>query len=360
MSMAASKASNVLLAKCRAKFGRRLSEEDITTLVNCRTVQEAAAYLKSNTRYASVLEGSDPAAMHRLNVENALKRMLFDEFSALCRYELSVGEWLSDYIIMSGEIKQIMSFLWLLSAGRPEEFLFTLPGFFMQHMDFDYAQLSKCRSYTDFLQLMRSSRYSRVLRAFAPLDGEGVDCAAIEHALYDEFYKTVLGIIKQHYKGAARDELLDIIITQMDMRNFCHVYRMKKYYGAEPDTVRAMLLGNDSNVSQRLRNEIINESDPDEVMRLFMERSGYGRKLRLDISDVVGVEFAARRILFAKAVRMMRFSIHPASVLLSYIIFAETEVQDITTIVEAVHYKTPPEEILKLITIDYLMEDTNK
>lgn len=354
MSIAASKASNVLLAKCRAKFGGRLTGQDITALMSCRTVQEAAAYLKSSTRYAAVLETTDPLAMYRINVESAVRRMMYDDFSSLCRYELSVGEWFSDYIIMSGEILQIISFLCLLAADRPEEFISTLPGFFMQHADFDYAKLGQCHTYEEFLEVMRTSRFGRVLRAFTPLEGEAFDCAAIEHALYRHMYAIITDTVKKHYSGDAKEELLDLIGTQLDMRNICYVYRMKKYYGAEPDLVRALLFSEETRISSRLLGDIINAPDAETALKLFSERSANGRKLAAALEHSASIEIAAREIVFTKAVHLLRFSIHPSSVLLAYIIFAETEVQDITSIVEAVYYNMPSDEIKRLITIDSL------
>lgn len=349
----ASKASNVLLAKCRAKFGRRLTHSDIEALCSCRSVQETAAYLKANTRYCTVLETADPNAMNRLSLENAVRRMMYDEFSALCRYELSVGDWFSDYILMNGEIRQIMSYLWLLSAGHPEDFILSLPGFFLQHADFDIARLASCRNYGEFLVVMRPSRFGRILRTFTPLDGEPLDCAVIEHALYNLMYKTIFDIIEKHYSGSAREELLDILNAQLELRNFSSIYRMKKYYAADNDSIRAMLLGSPDSHESRLLRRLISAGSSDEALRIFLERSRLGRKMG-NVSECAGVEFAAHEIMLSKAAHMLRFSIHPSSVLLAYIIFAETEVQDIITISEAVHYGMPPEEIMKIIAIDSL------
>ena len=49
--MLSSLSSNVVLAKARAKYGKRLKEKDYRNLLDCKSVAEVAAYLKANTDY---------------------------------------------------------------------------------------------------------------------------------------------------------------------------------------------------------------------------------------------------------------------------------------------------------------------
>ena len=52
-----SKSCNAVLAKSRAMYGRCLKEDDYRQLVECKTVSEVAAYLKSRTCYGKALTG---------------------------------------------------------------------------------------------------------------------------------------------------------------------------------------------------------------------------------------------------------------------------------------------------------------
>jgi len=65
-----------------------------------------------------------------------------------------------------------------------------------------------------------------------------------------------------------------------------------------------------------------------------------------------GVEFISNAMVYRKALRLMRTSVNPTTVLLSYVTLAEIESKDIITIVESVFYKLPADEIRQLITID--------
>ena len=347
-----SNASNVLLAKCRARYGKRLNMQDINTLLNCRSVTEVVSYLKSTPRYEEILQNVDEGSMYRRRIEAVLERGLYEELSTLCRYELQVGGWFSSYFLMRGEIRQIMSFLVQLSAGTPDEFLFTLPDFFLQQSDINFAAMLQCRSYNDFLQVMEGTRFYKTLRTLAPRPGKSIDCAVIEHALYNEFYNTIFSIIDKHYSGEAHKELIELLSAQVDMNTFAHIYRLKKYYGADTGTIRALLPEHTVHISDRVRNELINTPDADSVLQIFMQRTAYGRRLSPHLISERGLESALRMQLERMALRMLRTSVHPTTVLLAYIMLTDNEIKDIITIVESIFYNLPPDEIRNLITID--------
>ena len=350
-----SKAANMLLARCRARYGKRLTAQDIEALVGCRTVPDCAAYLR-NTRYADSVRVLSEGNMRRRPFEAALNEHLLRELHALCRCEQSVGDWFAEYIIMRTEIKQITTFIQLLAAGRQGEMILKMPEFALQRSGVDAAKIAACRTYDDLLEALRRSRFHRVLRALRPLPGNRPDYALIEHALYAVFFERVLEMIDSH-AGSAREELREIICTQMDILNFTYIYRLKKYYGADPAAVRTMLFPSEYRISSRVLRDMIEASNADTAVEIFLERTPYGRHIDRDaLTKAGGPEGAARMLLHSRARRLMRFSVNPATVLLAYIIMAELEVHDLNAIVEGVFYGLPREEILELIIIDKLAD----
>ena len=77
--------SNVILAKARAMYGRRLTRTNYRELLECRSVSEVAAYLKNQTSYGTVLAGVNENDIHRGQLEVRLRQKLFEDNSALCR-----------------------------------------------------------------------------------------------------------------------------------------------------------------------------------------------------------------------------------------------------------------------------------
>ena len=61
MNHASGKASNAVLAKARALYGRRLRAEDYRRLTDCHTMTELANELKALPLYANTLAEVNPA-----------------------------------------------------------------------------------------------------------------------------------------------------------------------------------------------------------------------------------------------------------------------------------------------------------
>ena len=64
-----SSTSFAVLAKARAKFGKRLTEKDYNSLLNSNSVAEVMSYLKSYTHYAEALRDINERDVHRGRLE---------------------------------------------------------------------------------------------------------------------------------------------------------------------------------------------------------------------------------------------------------------------------------------------------
>ena len=181
--MLSSLSSNVVLAKARAKYGKRLKEKDYRNLLDCKSVAEVAAYLKANTDYHDVLTGINEYDIHRGQLEVLIKQKLFYNLSSFVRYELSVGEQLADYVIARAEIEEILDALMLMSAGRQEEYSQAAPLYLAKHTKIHMEQFSSIQTYGEFLDALGSSVYRRLLAPFEPKPGEPVDVFAVENQL---------------------------------------------------------------------------------------------------------------------------------------------------------------------------------
>lgn len=71
--MTVSSAANAVLAKARAMYGKRLTAQNYTDLLACRSVNEAAAYLKAHTVYADAFEGVTMGSLRRWQIEILLR-----------------------------------------------------------------------------------------------------------------------------------------------------------------------------------------------------------------------------------------------------------------------------------------------
>ena len=118
--MGNTQASNAILAKSRALYGRRLTGQDYQQLMNCRNLPEVITYLKSRTAYARALEGADPTRVRRAELEVRLRQNLFDQYAALCRYEMNIGHDFYRYFILKAEVRALANRLQELAAPGSE------------------------------------------------------------------------------------------------------------------------------------------------------------------------------------------------------------------------------------------------
>ena len=121
--------NNVIAAKARGMYGKHVSREQYEELLRCRTVSEVASYLKTQTHYRSALENINPANIHRGQLENMLRREVFEEYSKMYRYLNVKRESIFHYLIMEEEIVEILRMLLLIKADNAESFIMDLPAY---------------------------------------------------------------------------------------------------------------------------------------------------------------------------------------------------------------------------------------
>ncbi len=332
-------------------FGKRLTQHDIDILLNSRSLSEIAIYLKSNTRYSTALSNVDERLTHRGQLETELNRMLFGQFEALCRYEISVGEHLANFVLNRMELKQFLSFLQYLNSGHPQDYIFTLPYFFEKHTDVNLMELSQLRSFPEFLDHIRKSIYYDALKNVKFEDGR-FDYALIENLMYSRLYDTALDACRKYYSGQAQKELLDLFGTEIELHNVMSVYRLKKYYKASAEFISSMLYPYSGRIGKRVMKEMTAAENADEVLDIFLKRTSYRKVVNLELINRHHIDNVFRELRYKRAHHYMHFSTNPSVVLLSYMILTETELTEIITIIEGVRYGLTPERISELIVMD--------
>ncbi len=344
--MLSSFASNAILSKARAMYGKRLREENYRDLLNCKTVSEVAGYLKNRTSYSGILAGINENDVHRGQLEGKLRQKLFEDYASLCRYELSVGEHFADYLLEHGEIEQILHSLMYLDAGNPEEYLFSLPAFLNRHTRIDLYALAHVKNYEDLLSALSHTPYRKLMEPFRPVPGIPMNYTGIENALYTYLYNSAFEIIDKYTHGQAARQLRELFQTYMDLVNAARIVRLKTVYRESPDFIRSTLLPFGT-LHPRLLNEML-EAEPEAVLDV-MAKAPIGKRCKKVPHTYI--DQMADRMKYLTCRHDIRFSTHPSVVMLSYIFLAQIEIQDIINIIEGIRYHLAPEEIQKLLTV---------
>lgn len=337
--------SNVVLAKARAKYGRRLTARNYEELLACRSVSEVADYLRNRTGYGPALADLPRAEIHRDQLEARLKQKLLEENASLCRYEITVGEDFSQYFIHRYEIEQILRTILFLDAGRPKDFLSAPPAFLVHWSKVDFGALGRCRDFDDLAGALAHTPYRKMLEPFRPAENGRIDFTGIKSALYSYLYSFMLERIRRRTSGETARQLGEILRTFLDLTNFTRIARLRLLYHADPETVRKLLLPS-GGFSRHTVDRLLNCNTREELVAA-LGSTPLGKRVLRRPRGPLGM--LPQEMNFRLCRHYIDFSTHPPVVLLSYAFLSEAEMHDVVTIVEGVRYRLEPDEIRKLL-----------
>lgn len=341
--MAVINPSTAIVAKIRSKYGKRLKEKDFRAMVKSETVGDVVQYLKTYTYYRVFLDKVSKD-IHRGNLENILREKQFENLLTFCKYNAGNSP-VMDYIMRSTEINELMQFITLLSIGRPHEYLFTLPLFFVRHTEIKLDQLSLVHTHRELLNTLEHTDYRAILERFAPNDNGDYDLAAIEDALNDynlSVLYTQIAKIKNKKDRAALKELFD---TLSDYNNYSRIVRLKKNYHLGNSDIRTHILPYGRFTGKRL-DRILSKEEYESV-REELDRTYVGKKAK---SIAVESEMAIKG-RYDICRHQLYFSSNPEIVLAAYYVLSQTELSNVTAVIEGVRYAMSPDSIYELLIL---------
>ncbi len=339
-----SNTSYAVLTRAKAKFGKRLTEKDYKNLLHCDSVPDVMTYLKSNTHYSEAFGEANERGIRRGVFENLLRQYVTKEFDTISRFELSVGEDFSEYIAHKTEIDEIIKILTRLnSTNKNEEYNFSIPPHIAKKVSIDLIALSKAENYEQFLEAMKKSHYSDVLREYDPKSNY-LPIPEIENKLYTKLYSELFDAIKKT-DPTERDELQDLFNTIIDYKNFSNIIRLKKYYNAKGTDIIKYLLPFGS-LKPQVIYEMCSADSSADVFKI-MQNTRVG-KLMTKVSFTNSGELPLI-IKNKKALHNMYFSDSPATVMMSYVIICEIELHNLVCIIEGARYNVDNSKIEPLL-----------
>ena len=338
--------SYAVAAKARAKYGRFLKQRDYDNILACESVPEVMVYLKTHTHFASVLAEADEREIHRGRLEILLHQYQFDELDSLCRYDSGVGEGFSRYVVERTEVEQIVRYLILLNSNDTDRFIFRYPAYLSKHTVLDPGKIAAAGDYGEFREALRDTPYFEILEPFQPDEQGRLPVADIENALYTAISGHMLDFIRRHTKGDERRELTELLQTINDCSIISRILRMKRYYDLPPGEIEESVKAEFASVSPKLVSQLCAAQSADEVYRTVRE-SRYGRLL--DRIGFTGEGDAKPVVQYRLAKRYLHFSRNPSVVMLAFILLSETELMNVTRMIEGVRYRVDPITIRSLL-----------
>lgn len=335
--------ASAITAKVKSQYGNRLKEKDYQAMVKCGSVGEVVQYLKTYTHFQSSLEKVSND-VHRGNLENIMREKQFESFLRFCKYN-GGNTPVTRYGLRLIEIRELMKFITLLSINRPEEYLFSLPLFFIQHTDIKLEKLSAVRDHHDLLSALEHSDYDQIIKRFPPNEIGDYDLAAIEDALENHSLALLYQDLSKIKKKKEKNQLFSLFDTLSDYHNYSRIIRLKKYYHMNSEAVRSHLLHYGNLTGKRL--EKILSKDSYEDVREELSHTSVGKKAQSVYSDS---EMAVQG-RYEMCRHQLYFSTNPEIVLLAFYILSQTELSNVIAIIEGVRYSMEPDSIYETLVL---------
>ncbi len=343
-------ASNAILAKSRALYGRRLTARNYEELAACRDLPELITYLKNRTSYRQALENVDPNRVRRAELELRLRQDLFDHYSALCRYGMNIGHEFYRYFIIRAEVEAITGRAQEIAVPGSDKLHFhQMPEFIRRHSKLDLIGLSQAADLYQMTEALAGTAYEPILHHFEGIPGFSLDkdgVIQLEAALDQYLYDVMERLVQKKLSGSARRDMDYLLRRKSDMQAIVDIHRMKSMMGADRAYLMPRLAVRYSNMTQKQLLYLMDAKDPrDLIYRLA--RTPYAR-------EFFGMEFkyvedAVQRLDHRWHLKQFRFSTDPSVVLFCYVFLAENELNNLIHIIEGVRYHLPQDQISQLL-----------
>lgn len=342
-----------IAAKVRAMYRYRLTSADYEELMKKRSVGDVAAYLRDNTHYRTVLDQTDPASVHRGQLEALLRRLRYVQYQRLLAYNYSEKE-IFRFFYMREEIGQLLALIRTFGGeekarvfGLDEAETFSPDRQLLGHTSFDLERLEQVKSYPELRQLLGESPYGKLLERFEPDEDGQIDQLGCEREFYVYYYKKLLTLADRELEGDARKATRGAVYGRIDTEKIVQVYRLKRFFRSGEDFIRRSLLPFET-PSQALIDKMIAAPDNERLHELLAE-AGIIREGEERADGFI--ENAILRLRAKQCRWELHNSTHPVVVLHAYMTHLELELEDLINILESVRYGLPVEEMRRILTV---------
>lgn len=342
-------AENAVIAKTRVVFGKSLKSDDYVQLAAKESVADVCAYLKQTERYKTALANVNPQTVHRGQLEQVIRRSMFDIFERFYNFDHSESRAFFDFIIMELEIEQLLAALQSVASGATVEFIAALPMLLTKHSRIDFAALGLAKNFAEVAVLLQGTPYYEIVHtALVEAESTGdLNICNIEQKLYTWYYMNMLKSANKIRSKREKTELKRLILGVIDMRNAVTVYRYTRLFGAGTDSAKNALIP----FKRRLSDETIERlAQLDDIAKIAEELDAIGYGLHSQ-SVPATFELLTERISLDHLKKQFRLSQNPSVVYFAFMELLSVEFKNVKTIIEGVRYNLDGSAILEMLVI---------
>lgn len=328
--------------KSHVLFSRLLTSEEYWALLNLGSTAEIADFLKHTEGYGRHLETIPPAAVHRVDLENAVRSAILSEATAFLSYLAGVQreifiDWLGWY--EAEHLKSIFRWIRVKRLDRDEmrKRLFAVPG-----STLSYNLLLNSRDYSEALDALKDTKYYKVVAEPVRhlINGEE-SLFSLELAI-DNLVETSLYNDLKNLPTKNQKMLEPLFGSRIDLLNLYHFHRCTWYYQMTlEETLSRMLPVKYKIKTYHLRDMAKGATWEERLDRLEISFPVYANIFRnaLEKEDrELALEMSIKRYNYLKALAIFQKGPPGFHTAISYFILKSHELDDIIRVIEDVRY----------------------
>jgi V/A-type H+-transporting ATPase subunit C len=338
---------NAVAAKVRAMYGLRVTHDDYARMSAMASVSEVGAFLKTHSAYKETLGNMDAASIaDAATLEERLEKDLLSDYFRILSFVARADMPIMRFLAMSMELREIMKFMHLAEAGRPSEYVFSMPKFFDRYSKIRYSQLADTTDYSGLLDALRETPYYAVLSQLELRASGWPDYTTVEMAVRSSYYRWVMSTVRKPYNGAQQQQLREAVGIEADMRNITAIFRIKRSFPKAADVVLGYLLPVFYKLDSNLVKQLMAAND-EEAMLNLLRHSGFASLFPDQAYDDVDRYYYNGMIAFYR--RLLRAGTPHVGTPMAYLHLKELEIRNLTTLIECVRYQLPPDKAMSYL-----------
>lgn len=329
--------------KVHAKMRGMLKNADYEKMVGMKSVPKIAEFLKTETRYGDCFGDLKVESIHRGQLEACLRKPVMRDLHSFLAFSGTSAKFFLSLFAMREEIRNIKIALRFVNSGTGAVGGMTMPeGEFYNNIDF--AALAAAENTDAFIDMLRPTVYGKALVGFR---GGNMGIFEIELAL-DSFYRKLAVSYMSKYLSKQETEIVEKTLgEEADLDDIVFIIRAKEYYNMSREMIYPHIGSKGGHLTHEELAAMVEAADS----AALAEAVAATRYAELFREGIEGAEMKIEKRLLKLHRRLFCKNPYSIEAILYYIRLKETEIKNITMVVEGIRYGLEPSAIMSCLIL---------
>ncbi len=333
-----------IVTKIKAMEANLMRKEEYQTIAELESTADFFAFLKNHSGYAEIFTNYDEHGLHRGQAERVFINGLYLDFYKIYEFAGLEQRKSLDLVFFRYEVNVLKACLQMVYNHTEDYDLDLFTAFFNRHSGLDVKALSASQSMEEFINHLKDTEYYSLLYNLQNTP----DVSPFDYQMQLDIYyfKKTWQLKEKRLKGDDLKALTHGLGSEIDLLNIMWLYRSKKFFSIRPADSYAYVIP----ITYKLTGETLMRLMETATDQEFIAavKTTYYENLSSSLADGT-IEITCQKLI-AKIYKdnMARYKASMSPV--NYYLFnKQNEIRSLTTALECIRYKLPPQDTLKYI-----------